>query len=480
MQQHFGIDFGTTNSATVGYYLGNMTLFDGGQGLPFPSVIAIDKMTGEVVARGREVKAHHEEMSKDHVVIGSVKTFLGTETVWNIGPRTWTPTEVAAEIFKGLAGLVHDREQARLENATVSIPVGFSPRKRRELRRAAEMAGLSISGFVSEPTAAVFKNFDYLAARQKVAVFDWGGGTLDIVVVDISGGIVSELASSGKSMGGDALDEKIARWVHQKIITASGQVGISFDEMDSLHRDELLIKAESVKCNGEGRILLYGYGPFGDKMVTVKRGELEELLSPEIDIAIAELSATIRKARMSPSEIGCILMVGGSSKLVGLYDRVLRAFDSTDVLPPPKDADWNMAQGAAMLEARKGEEVLSCNIGLELPDGTFFPILQEGPLSEVGERSMRFGLVEDTRSATFVFYESTSCDLDAIEKNMARKIGYLSAPAFGFLNEPIILNSNIDENLLFTATAKSSRMGDVRSKIWEYEELKFKYRLPGR
>ncbi|MBW2741202.1 MAG: Hsp70 family protein, partial [Deltaproteobacteria bacterium] len=260
MSECFGIDFGTTNSATVRIEFEHIDRYDD-EGLPYPSIIAIDKMTGKVKSRGREAWKKRERLRNNCEIITSVKTYLGTDKTWNIGERTWYPRQVTTEILKGLKERVAERgDGIDMDSAVVAIPIGFSPIKRRELREAASDAGINILNFVSEPSAAVFKYYSEVSKWQKIAVFDWGGGTLDIAVVELNDGSVVELSTLGKRLGGDDINIKIAEWAHMQTLKKNGG-NVSFKEMPSKCRDYMFQQSEDVKIDlsnkYESSILLF-------------------------------------------------------------------------------------------------------------------------------------------------------------------------------------------------------------------------------
>jgi Molecular chaperone len=156
----FGIDFGTTNSACAGVIDGKKMIkfADQYDGSPFPSLVIIDPVTGQVYC-GREAWLKRQEYSEHCEVITSIKTYLGTGKTWLIAGKTWRPDMVAAEVFKGLKRQVAAAGgKSDMREAVVAVPVGFSPAKRAELRKAARRAGVEIKTFVTEPTAAFFRS----------------------------------------------------------------------------------------------------------------------------------------------------------------------------------------------------------------------------------------------------------------------------------------------------------------------------------
>ena len=482
MSRFYGIDFGTTNSATIGIDYEHVTRYGDDQGLPYPSIIAIDKITGEVKACGREARLKREQLANSCEIISSVKTHLGTDKTWNIGGKTWSPRQVASEIFKGLKKQVSKKNGGEeMESALVSIPIGFTPAKRKELREAALDAGIEINSFVSEPSAAVFKHYSEVSKWQRIAVFDWGGGTLDIAVLELHDGNVVELSTLGKYLGGDTIDRKIAHWAHMQILKAS-ESDIAFTEMPSIARDKMLVRAEEAKrklsMSQNASIHLFGYGELDAPDVTIDATKFVSLIQPELDLAVASLAEAVKLAGISEDEIGCVLMVGGSSKLRGLVDKIAEKFDC-DVVEPDKDADWHVAHGACLLNQTQGEYRVSQNIGLILSDDTYFPLVQKGQSIDHQKNTLIFGQVEDSTSANFIFTESPH-NQPSGAMNGRRTIGYLTVPSYGFFYEPIQLTYQIDRDLLFSVSAKSSNTSDREVKCWIFDGVRFSYSLPVR
>ena len=480
MSECFGIDFGTTNSAVVRIEFEHIDRYEDDKGLPYPSIIAIDKRTGKIKSRGRNAWRQREELRKSCEIIASVKIHLGTDKTWNIGDRTWYPRQVTTEILKGLKERVTERgDGIDMDSAVVAIPVGFNPIKRRELREAASDAGINILNFVSEPSAAVFKHYSKVSKWQKVAVFDWGGGTLDIAIVELNDGNVVELSTLGKRLGGDDIDIKVAEWAHMETLKKRGG-DISFREMPSTCRDDMIEQAEQIKRDlsdrYESTIILFKYGEIDAEEITMNVDKFESLIEPELNKAISYLKEAVKRANLSIDELGCILMVGGSSKLQGLLKRMYDVFDC-DIIEPDKDSDWHVAHGAALLNKTQGEYRVSQNIGLLLSDDTYFPLVKHGEVVKHKEHTVTFGLVEDNKNAHFIFVETvdnspTVSDIDRIT------IGYMTVPTYGFLNEPIELSFKVDKDFLFTVTGKSSNKGRTGSNYWEFDEMRFSYKLP--
>lgn len=128
----------------------------------------------------------------------------------------------------------------------MAIPVDFKPKQRKDLREAARIAGIYVKSFVSEPTAAYVKCRSDLAGASNVAVFDWGGGTLDISLISVEKNQVSELAISGQRLGGNDIDQMIARHLHAKIAREENDAR-AFDDLSPAERDQIIERSEDAK-----------------------------------------------------------------------------------------------------------------------------------------------------------------------------------------------------------------------------------------
>ena len=330
LDSYFGIDFGTTSSAVVGYMVldhrPEQFLYGDDEGRPIPSVVAIDKTTGEVIT-GREGWDKKMELSESCVYISSVKTILDHDTKISIAGREWTPVDVAAELFKSLKAAVKDRTGTEMTQATVAIPIGFSPEKRDKLREAAKKAGISISSYISEPTAAFFANYDELRSSSIVAVFDWGGGTLDVSVLRNENGKISELATVGSDIAGDFIDSKLAQRLHAKIARKKG-IEIAFNDMPSSAQDIMRVRSERAKRalgdDDTATISINNYGPYGACRELLDYDWFADIIDPEVNMAMDCLKKAIDQSGVGLANIDRIVMVGGSSNLRPLIEKKMK------------------------------------------------------------------------------------------------------------------------------------------------------------
>jgi molecular chaperone DnaK len=204
---------------------------------------------------------------------------------------------------------------------------------------------------------------------------------------------------------------------------------------------------------------------------------LRDLLQHEYRQAWEALATTVQqRARTSFSEIGCVLMVGGSSKLRGLqdyfYDQGVRYIEA------PSDAEWNIAQGAAIIAGTPGHHVIARDLGLTVCDGSYFPLLREGDVVDHRLLESHFGLVEDTHEARFVVVQPQRHHNGEGDHFGYDTIGYLNVPAYGFSDEPISLRTCVTEDLIFEIEGCSTQRSQLSKAHWSYDKLNFRYRMP--
>lgn len=470
MKDYFGIDFGTTNSAAVIKSInGQISKVNIGDdyGLPFPSFVAIDSITGEIYT-GRENFDRIDELQGYCEIIQSVKSYLGTDKTWSVAGKTWYPEDVAAEIFKGLKKKV-SAMKSDLSEAVVAVPVGFGPKKRKSLRTAARKAGIEIISYTIEPTSA-YVNLSMWREYSRIAVFDWGGGTLDISLLQRNGDYISEIATAGENFAGDDIDMKLARYIYSN--KSSGKT--PFFELSSRDLTRLKIHAEHLKRElsdhesvKQESITLEN---FKISNIEITKDTFNDLISIEIKGFVKKLRTLIEKSGWSVKEIDKIILVGGSCKIPLLREQMDNTFGEKCYYPD--NVDWYISEGAASLAISPGSYVPSHDFGVVLSDDSFFPLIKEGDNVKDFEKSFNFGLIEDSKGANFIFAEK-------YPDKYFRRIGkYVTVPTFGFHREPIECTIKMDEDLLISVSMKSGNNNNhIVKEVWE-DVVKFKYFLP--
>lgn len=436
-----------------------------------PSIVAIDKETGEVFT-GREAWNKRIELAQSCECIQSVKSLLEVDGWCKfIAGKWWTAKDIAAEVFKALRDNItnSDSSDENLE-AMVAVPVGFSRSKRETIRNAAKEAGINIEGFISEPTAAFFANYDDLKSEETVVIFDWGGGTLDVSVIRNSGGRISELATTGMAVAGDDIDERLARKIHAKVSRDKGS-NLSFDEMPPAARDMMLVRAERAKRalseDDDTVISLNRYGEIGAFRERISYEWFEAIIDGIVDDAISCLDRAISDAGETPETIGRIVMVGGSSNIGPLLDKLDRRFG--DKLFFPEQTVWSISNGAAQLSQNPGNYHSSQKVGIILADESYFPLLNPGDPIKGWSKSVDFGLVDKSTEMRVVF--SGSKDIDDSENRQQ----VVSVPSYRFLEEKLKVHAFVDRDSIFRVELKSSMRKQSDAVFWEYDKLKLYY-----
>lgn len=471
----FGIDFGTTNSAAssmTGDIKENVQQINYGddEGRPFPSIVAIHKTNGEVIT-GREAKVRRNELEGEYQYFSSIKTIIGEEISYRIAGKDWTPIDITAEIFKGLKEKIGSSRVC--EEAIVAVPVGFTAEKKRNLREAARRAGIGIKMFVSEPTAAYCSNYALLQGYRNVAVFDWGGGTLDVAVLHIENGRVHELATDGMTIAGDNIDKKMAEKMHLSFCKKAG-VSKAFEDIDDISKDRLLEKCEDAKIafsdyEDTARINLLKYDELGLVRGTMDYEFFEKLIEPEINQAVECLKNAIEKSGLNTTNIDAILCVGGSSKLRPLREKLVQEYGE-EMLIYPQKVMWDIAKGASIISMSSGHYGLNHPIGIMLSDGEFYSLFSAGQPLPCKEKRINLAIVDDEKHARFIITDSK----DEKKRSFIQNI---MVPAGGFLEEQFELSCFIDEDNLFRMRIRSTQFMKQVLHTWTYDRLKVYYEL---
>ena len=481
MAKYFGIDFGTTNSAVVQYdtrkALDPFRHVGGDDNEPIPSVVAVDNLTQEVkVGRGVKDNLIRLREGDKHLVIESVKSLLDADEIWSTPARVWRPEDIAAELFTALSEKARADVGEPIREAVVAIPVGMSPAKRATLRRAARAASVEIISFISEPTAAFIAHASDLSHCRYAVVFDWGGGTLDISVLESRDGCVIERHIDGSPKAGDHIDLVVARWLHTQIAERYG-LRLPFESVAPDERHALLTWAESVKRrlqrenSGKALVELGRYAGLNYVEQEITAEVFDGLVASIVTEALDRLIRSVEESRVSQKEIGRLIVVGGTSNLLLLRRELRRRWPQPNIIFPG-GAEWDIARGAAWLAAHPGRHRMAEGLGLVLADDEYHDIFRAGTVSDEAAARLHFGLVEDTTTATFSF---ASRDGGASPPS---RLGELHVESFGFRDETIKLACRITPDLVFEAEASSDskRLG---SAVFSYDRLRWMYEIPG-
>ena len=474
-----GIDFGTTNTAVYQlirdeYGENSLILAENGQ-FPFPSMLA-ENDVGEVIF-GSEVKNGKEKYNENGKLITSFKSKLVSDEKILLKGEKMSPTKVTEYFLRLVKKSIKDKYGVDIAEAVLSFPVGFPPEARKRLIKAAETADIKVKDLVSESTAVYLAMLDEVKGFSKVMVIDWGGGTLDISVLEADEQKVREIAVGGVDIGGDDIDEALAKYIHNRLNLYT-ENRFRFDEMPPEQRAKMRSLCEETKMglsdpDEDNIITIRNYGNYGTKTLKLKNAELEDVIKPIINKNVSKIiNDTLEKAELMPSNIDAVIIAGGSSNLRLFEKIIVNIFGREKILRNESEIQFLSAKGAAVMQSIDGAYKLNDDVGVELSDGSVFPILKKDE-DGVGSKTntFTFSLTDDSLDAHFIF------------KNGGGQVEYAKAsiPTKGYFNEKIEVSANIDKEQVANIHIHNSTVGkDLQDKNIEINKLMFYYDLSGK
>ena len=322
--------------------------------------------------------------------------------------------------------------------------------------------------FISEPTAAFVSRREDLGKYQNIAVFDWGGGTLDVSVLNVKDNIIREVATNGMDTAGDAIDKKLAERVCIKAFK-SGSLNVQFDSLSKKEQFDLIRMCETAKISLSSEDIAIISSAKLKIREKIDYEYFSLLIEEEVKAAVECLLNAISEAGLNKETIDCILCVGGSSKLRPLQEELLRYF-KRDQLFFPRKVMWDIATGAAQIAYKPGAYTLSRPIGIMQSNNRFYPLLKSGQRIPTEEKTVKFGVVETTKEARFVMTDGES-------KNTQSFTDYFPVKLRGMDDEVLIVSCYVDADMVFKMKIRSNRMPDDFFRVWTYSDLKVCYEL---
>ena len=357
MNRIFGIDLGTTNSV-IAYTdpTGTTEVIAGQDGNRIvPSVVYFGTDGVQLIgndARARAIVEAERVAMLFKRGMGE-KTFLPDGEPFVVDGKTWSPEELSASVLRKLAKMAEDRFGEPVHKVVITVPAYFGDNERAATKAAGEIAGLEVVHIVNEPTAAAIAHGLESQKHGKILVFDLGGGTFDVTVMDIADdGQMTVLATGGdRKLGGMDFDFLIL----DKMTTTAKQGGLDIEELWA--RQESYGKAEALKKQlsslDKAATSLTGSGrPLAFEMT---RPEFEKLIKAKLTKTEDTCISTLEEAGLEPSGIDTILMVGGSSRIPVFQKMLEGIFGKPPVFS--RNLDEDVARGAAMLGAKEGDDL---------------------------------------------------------------------------------------------------------------------------
>ena len=324
MAKTIGIDLGTTNSCVAVIEGGEPVVIANAEGArTTPSVVAFsangERMVGQVAKR--------QAITNPAGTVASIKREMGTDYKVTIGGKAYTPQEISAMILQKLKADAEAYLGETVTSAVITVPAYFTDAQRQATKDAGKIAGLDVKRIINEPTAAALSYGIDKETDQKVMVYDLGGGTFDVSIIEMGDGVQEVLATAGNNrLGGDDFDQRIINWI---VASYKTEAGIDLSN-DNLAMQRLKEAAEKAKIELSGvtstdinlpYITADATGPKHLNM-TLTRAKFNELTADLVENTIIPVKRALSDSGLSISEIDKVLMVGGSSRIPAVQEAV--------------------------------------------------------------------------------------------------------------------------------------------------------------
>ena len=324
MGKIIGIDLGTTNSCVAVMEGGKPTVIANAEGArTTPSVVAFTKngerLVGEPAKRQAVTNADH--------TISSIKRDMGTDNGRNIDGKKYSPEQISAMILQKLKKDAEDYLGESVSQAVITVPAYFNDAQRQATKNAGKIAGLEVERIINEPTAAALAYGLDNEKEQKIMVYDLGGGTFDVSIIEIGDGVIEVLSTNGDThLGGDDFDNGIIDWMVEEFKAKEG-VDLSGDKMAMQRLKEAAEKAKkelSSSTTTNINLPFISAGADGPKHfdVDLTRAKFEELIHDLVERTAIPVQNAMKDAGLTNSDIGKVLLVGGSTRVPCVVEKV--------------------------------------------------------------------------------------------------------------------------------------------------------------
>ena len=324
MSKIIGIDLGTTNSCVAVMEGGKPTVIANAEGArTTPSIVAFTKNGERIVGE----PAKRQAVTNADNTIASIKRDMGTDRGRTIDGKKYSPQQISAMILQKLKADAEQYLGEKVTEAVITVPAYFNDAQRQATKDAGKIAGLEVKRIINEPTAAALAYGLDNEKEQKIMVYDLGGGTFDVSIIDIGDGVIEVLSTNGDThLGGDDFDQAIINWMVQDFKNKEG-VDLSGDKMAMQRLKEAAEKAKkelSSSTTTNINLPFISAGADGPKHfdVDLTRAKFEELIHDLVERTAIPVQNAMKDAGLTNADIGKVLLVGGSTRVPCVVEKV--------------------------------------------------------------------------------------------------------------------------------------------------------------
>ena len=325
MSKIIGIDLGTTNSCVAVMEGGEATVIPNAEGArTTPSVVGFSKNGERLVGQ----LAKRQAVVNPDRTVSSIKREMGTDYKVNIDGKAYTPQEISAMILTKLKNDAEAYLGQKVDKAVITVPAYFSDSQRQATKDAGKIAGLEVMRIINEPTAAALAyGLDKGDKSQKILIYDLGGGTFDVSILELGDGVFEVLATNGNTrLGGDDFDKRIMDWVVTEFKNANG-IDLSTDKMAMQRVKEAAEKAK-IELSGMTKvninlpfITVGANGPLHIDM-DLTRAKFDDMTADLVKATVSPMLQALKDAGLKMSDLDKVVLVGGSTRIPAVVDAV--------------------------------------------------------------------------------------------------------------------------------------------------------------
>ena len=406
MSKIIGIDLGTTNSCVAVMEGGSAVVIPNSEGArTTPSVVGFTK-TGERLV-GQVAK--RQAVTNAERTVSSIKRHMGTDYKVTIGDKKYTPQEISAMILQKLKADAEAYLGEPVTEAVITVPAYFTDAQRQATKDAGQIAGLNVKRIINEPTAAALSYGIDKEQDQTVMVYDLGGGTFDVSIIEMGDGVQEVKATAGNNhLGGDDFDQRIINWMIESFKASDG-IDLSGDKMAMQRLKEAAEKSKIELSSTPSSMINLPYitadatGPKHLEL-TLTKAKFDELTHDLVESTMGPVKQALSDAGLKPSDINKVLMVGGSSRIPAVQEAV-KKFMNTD---PFKgiNPDECVALGAALqggvftgdVTGMVLRDVTPLSLGIETMGGVCTKMIERNKAIPI-KHTMVFSTAADNQTA---------------------------------------------------------------------------------